>query len=526
MQKQFAVTVWLSALVCVCLQGKAQLPDSVAMTVGGKPVPLSEFVYIAHKNNGVDLSDEKSLKEYVELFKNFKLKITDAERRGLDTTAAFYDEFNGYKAQLIAGYLCDRQGEEAAARVVYDRGGEYAAVSHILIPFPSKRCVTQDTIAPYQRAMDIYKRIQSGEDFDTLGIALYKAQKGAVQYATIPCFLPLQQWKVFEDAVYSASVGQPTLPVRSAEGFHLIKVHFRRPTFGKIQAAYINIPCTMGSVTRSKEAVARLAAEAYDKAMGGEDFSSLVETYSADTLHKGVLPPFFPGDFVTPIEDAVCALEKPGDITPPVITETGAYLFKLIEKKGREAFNDAKAAIIDNMRKTEWNFVLYQTFDDYLKKEYKYVFHPEAYAELENLCDNYFPDSNDFPAHAKNMNKTLIELNGEAFPQKEFVYYIRKNPFSAKTYSKDFLKEVFALFVRDIATMFERRNLETKYPDMPHLIQEYRDGILLFELSNIMVWSHPLEEQDGLERQWLKELNDKYPVTINWTALKQLTRKQ
>jgi peptidyl-prolyl cis-trans isomerase SurA len=336
----------------------------------------------------------------------------------------------------------------------------------------------------------------------------------------------LQKLKAFEDAVYSASVGQPTLPVRSAEGFHLIKVHFRRPNFGKIQAAYINIPCTTGSVTRSKEAVARLAAEAYNKAIGGEDFSDLVETYSADTLHKGVLPPFFPGDFVTPIEDAVCALEKPGDITPPVITETGAYLFKLIEKKGRDSFNDAKAAIIDNMRKTEWNFVLYKAFDDYLKKEYNYVFHPEAYAELEKLCDNYFPDSNDFPAHAKDMNKTLIELNGEDFPQKEFVYYIRKNPFSAKTYSKDLLKEVFALFVRDIATMFERRNLETKHPDMPHLIQEYRDGILLFELSNIMVWSHPLEEQDGLERQWLKELNDKYPVTINWPALKKLTRKQ
>jgi peptidyl-prolyl cis-trans isomerase SurA len=74
--------------------------------------------------------------------------------------------------------------------------------------------------------------------------------------------------------------------------------------------------------------------------------------------------------------------------------------------------------------------------------------------------------------------------------------------------------------------MFERENLEIKYPEIPHLTQEYRDGILLFELSNEKIWSKPVEEQAALEAEWVKELNEKYPVTINSELLTKLIEQQ
>ena len=48
---------------------------------------------------------------------------------------------------------------------------------------------------------------------------------------------------------------------------------------------------------------------------------------------------------------------------------------------------------------------------------------------------------------------------------------------------------------------------------------EYRDGILLFEISNRRVWSKPMSEQKALDEAWIAELNEKYPVTINWEVL-------
>jgi peptidyl-prolyl cis-trans isomerase SurA len=524
--------------------GEAQtMPDSVIMTVGDKKVTLAEFMYIACKNNEIDFSDKESVDKYIEMFKNFKLKVLEAEKLGLATTSSFEQELEMYKAQLIAGYMSDKRGEEAAAKVIHDRESEYLELSQIMLPFAKEQCVTEDTVRIYERAMEICNRIiNEGENFDTLGIRLseisqskqkpltleYEANENdiPIRYEYIPLFLPMQKLKSFEDVAYSTLVGKVSMPVRTSEGFSLIKVHDRRPNFGYIQVAYINIPYTVDSITRSKETVQKLINEVYEKAFSGEDFATLVKSYSVDTIGDGVLPRYSPGQLLPLIENAVYKLSNPGDITPPLLSEQGAYIFKLIEKKERPSFDEDKDGLIADMSKTELNFELYKAFDDYLKKSYNYTFYPEAYSELEELCDIYFPTSDDFLSKVENMDKTLIIINGKNFPQKEFVYYMRRKPFSAKSYSKDFMKEIFGLFVRDITTACERENLEVKHPEIPHLTQEYRDGILLFELSNEKIWNQPIEKQAALEAAWLKELNGKYSITVNSKLLKKLTKKQ
>ena len=115
-------------IVWTCVSVKAQvLPDSIVMVVAEKQIPLSEFIYIAEKNGEVDLSDKKSVKNYVELFKNFKLKVAEAESLGYDKTSAFKDELEGYRAQLYNSYLSDKEAEEEAvrevgARIVIEKG--------------------------------------------------------------------------------------------------------------------------------------------------------------------------------------------------------------------------------------------------------------------------------------------------------------------------------------------------------------------------------------------------------------------
>ena len=59
------------------------------------------------------------------------------------------------------------------------------------------------------------------------------------------------------------------------------------------------------------------------------------------------------------------------------------------------------------------------------------------------------------------------------------------------------------LFIRDIVTTAERKNLETKHPEIPHLMPEYRDGILLFEVSNSRDLSKPSAQQKVLEAKWI-----------------------
>ena len=170
--------------------GAESLPDSVVMKVSDKSVSVAEFLYIAQKNAEVDLKNEKSVKQYVELFKNFKLKVAAAEQLGLDRKESFKNELEGYRAQLVSGYLSDKPAEEAAARVVYDRGNEILELSHILFRLPEKT-LSKDTVAVYQQAMAVYEQLQGGADLDQVGQELFAQDKEHVAYEHVRCFQPM-----------------------------------------------------------------------------------------------------------------------------------------------------------------------------------------------------------------------------------------------------------------------------------------------------------------------------------------------
>jgi peptidyl-prolyl cis-trans isomerase SurA len=525
----------IASLLCagfVCLAGKAQsLPDSVVMTVGNKVVPLPEFVFIAQKNNEADFSDPQQVREYVELFKNFKLKVVEAESMGIDTTETFKKELNTYLDQLKASYLSDKTGEETAAKVVYDRGNELLEFSYILFRMPRGNTLMKDTLTPYREAMAVYERLKKGEDLDAVGKALFEADKEEkrekVAYEYVPTLPPMQAFKALEKALYALPVGELSLPIRTSYGYFIAKVRSHKPNRGLVQAAHILIGFKADSITRSKEETLALAQEVYQKVQGGEDFAQLAGTYSNDTgsaSRGGVLRAFGQGEMVFPFEEAAFALTTPGEVSGLVETRFGYHIIKLIEKLPRSPFDTEKQSIMQAMAKSDYNFELYKSFDDRMRKEYEYVFYPDAYRELLELCNEEFPGDQSFYEKAKDMDKTLFTLQGHVFPQKEFAYYMANQPFSAKPYAPDFMQEVYDIFLRELTTSAEQKTLAQKHPEYAYLSQEYRDGILLFEISNREVWTKPMEEQPAIETKWVEELNKKYPVVINWDAINKLQK--
>src|ERR1035437_3892285 len=114
----------------------AQGSDPVLMTINNRPVLKSEFEYIYNKNNTNNSLDKKTLEEYVDLFVNFKLKVEEAKKQGIDTTASFINELSGYRSQLTKPYLTDSKADEALLQEAYNRSKEDVEVSHILIRVP------------------------------------------------------------------------------------------------------------------------------------------------------------------------------------------------------------------------------------------------------------------------------------------------------------------------------------------------------------------------------------------------------
>ena len=527
--KKIFVFVILGLNFCFANSKDKGKEDPVVMTIAGKEIPLSEFLFLAQKDSSVDLKDRKSLENYVTLFKNFKLKVAEAESQGIDKSRGFEEELTNYRAQLKASYLSDKDGEVKVMREVYEKNKELYSVSHIIFPLPSQT-VSKDTVAVYNVALDAYNRIRNGEDFTTVGQSLAAVENAGVIYEEIDYFYPLQSFKTFENAVYSLPAGAISTPVRTPLGFHLIRVNKIIKNPGKIQVAHILIvppPEDAGPADEMEKRFEERAKEAYEKAKSGEDFAELVKTYSMDistNTKGGIIPYFGLGEMVRPFEVAAFALNLPGEISEPALTRYGYHIIKLLNRKEVESFEEMERNIYTTMKQGEHNFELYRSFDEREKAKFGYVFYQEAYDELQRLCDDYFPTDTAFYRRAIQLTKPLMRLDTLTFPQDEFAEYLRKYPFSTKTYSGDFMDEVYRLFVRDVVSELSKRGLETRYPEFEHLVKEYHDGILLFEVSNRRIWDKPLEEQAALEQAWIRELNEKFPVEINWQVLKNIKK--
>ena len=127
----------LSALVmCVSMLALAQ-EDQVLMTIAGKPIMVSEFMYIYQKNNQETSLEKKTMEEYLDLFINFKLKVAEAHAQGVDTTAAFKKELAGYRAQATPKYMQDNVAIDSLVTLSYNRMANIRRAAHIAIQCPA-----------------------------------------------------------------------------------------------------------------------------------------------------------------------------------------------------------------------------------------------------------------------------------------------------------------------------------------------------------------------------------------------------
>ncbi|MFA6924460.1 MAG: peptidylprolyl isomerase, partial [Bacteroidales bacterium] len=165
--KRFFLSVFTSVFfVIVFAQQKNN--DPVLLTIAGKPITKSEFmaVYLKNNNKGSDLKQE-SISDYLEMYINFRLKVKEAEELGYDTTKSFVSELNGYRKQLAQPYLADKEANDKLINEAYDRMKKKIRASHILINCISE-ALPKDTLAAYNKIMQIRERILKGEDFSTV----------------------------------------------------------------------------------------------------------------------------------------------------------------------------------------------------------------------------------------------------------------------------------------------------------------------------------------------------------------------
>lgn len=504
----------LKALPVLFLSGVlfAKGKDPVLMHINQKPVLKSEFEYIYNKNNSNNTLDKKSLDEYVDLFVNFKLKVEEAKSQGLDTTKAFINELAGYRTQLTKPYMTDSKVEEDVIKEAYERLKEDIEVSHILVRVDIN-AAPEDTLKAWNKINTVLKRLET-EDFNTVAKAESEDQSVTDNAGNIGWITGFRTVYPFENVAYSTPVGSISKPVRTAFGYHVIKVHNRRFSMGEILVSHIMRFTSQGEDAKNAQAKQQIDS-LYQVVKGGADFGEVASANSEDrgsAAKNGELPWFGIGRMVKEFETAAFALKEVGDISEPVQSAYGWHIIKLLDKKGLPSYDSKKAEIERLIKRDERASKGQQSFVNKLKKEYKLkTLKGEYTAEFSNLLKDRTLTDSAFLAEAAALKKPMLQFAKKKFTQADFFEYLKKNPGTSKVSPADIINEKLNAFIEKELIAYEDSQLENKYSDFRLLMQEYHDGILLFEVSNNEVWEKASKDTAGLA-SFFKKNKEKY----NW----------
>lgn len=501
---------FITLLLFVLITGNlfAVTPDPVLMTINKKPVLKSEFEYIYNKNNSNNSLDKKTLDEYVDLFVNFKLKVEEAETQGIDTTSAFINELSGYRSQLTKPYLTDQKVDEQLLQEAYNRMKEDVDVSHILIRIP-ENASPADTLKAWNEINAISKRLQK-EDFAKVAKDVSQDQSVEQNEGHIGWISAFRTVYPFETMAYNTPVGTISKPVRSAFGYHIVKVLNRRNSLGEVLVSHIMMFTSKDDPAMNATAKTRIDS-IYNRIIAGDDFGTLAAKYSMDkgsSVKNGELPWFGSGRMVLDFENAAFDLKKAGDISKPIQSPYGWHIVKLLDKKGIEPFDNIKDDIERKVKRDERAGFGKKTFVEKLKNDYKLEISKQGLQDFYNLANKIEMNDSLYLAKSSTLSGPLFSFADKKFSQKDFYEYIKTNNFDGKSFSAEKIKEKFDAFVDSKLLAYEDSQLENKYDEFRFLMQEYHDGILLFEVSNQEVWDKASKDTEGLEKYFKAHKTD------------------
>ena len=225
--------ILLFASLLMSMSAGAQSSDPVIMTVNGEPVLRSEFEYSYNKNNSEGVIDKKSVKEYVDLFINYKLKVCAALDAKYDTLKSYQEEFAQYRDQQVRPLLVTDDDMEAEARKIYDETVERIGpdglikTSHILLRV-EQQAPKEKWDEVRLRADSVLQALKDGADFADLAKRVSQDPGSARNGGQLPFVQRGQFVKEYEDAAFALQPGEMSGVVQSAFGYHIIKMDERK----------------------------------------------------------------------------------------------------------------------------------------------------------------------------------------------------------------------------------------------------------------------------------------------------------
>ncbi len=498
-----------------------QKKDPIILTIAGEEISKSEFERVFKKNNSKDSTyDKKAVEDYLQLYINYKLKVKEALELGMDTVKSFKEELGGYRKQLSQPYLVDKEVGENLLREAYERMKSDVRASHILIKC-DQNALPKDTIEAYNKAIKIRNELIKGSDFATSARKNSDDPSAKENGGDLGYFTAMQMVYPFESAAFTLKKDEVSMPIRTRFGYHIIKKTDFRAAQGEIKVAHIMVKAGVNiNMEDSIKAVQKIK-EIHAKLIAGDKFEDLARQYSEDqssAKNGGMLPAFGTGRMVAEFEQAAFALKNTGDISEPVKSSYGWHIIKLIEKKGIGTYEQVQADLKQKIQKDSRSELSKSSMIARIKTKYNFKENAKAKDEFMLTIDSTLSQGKWTADRASKLNGNLFTLGTKSFSQQDFANYLvdHQAKHEMNMAPKAMANNLYVEFVKENAIAYEETKLDSLYPDFRNLMQEYRDGILLFELTDQKVWSKAVKDTTGLQQFYQKnKMNYMWPDRVD-----------
>ena len=501
--KKLALIVIFTALVHNSVNAQMSVNDAL-FTVDDNPVYVDEFKRVYNKN--LDLVKDESQKDvdtYLDLFINYKLKLKEARALGLHEKSKYIKELASYRKQLAKNYLSDTEVTETLVKEAYDRTVHEIRASHILMRLPENAPLA-DTLNVYNKLMEARKEIIDGKEFESVAMQYSQDPSVSENGGDLGYFGGFRMVYDFENAAFKTKVGDVSKPFRTKFGYHIVKVMDKRKSLGKLTVAHIMVSIKKNQDSLQEQPEDRIN-DIYKKLQQGEDFKSLAKQFSEDKASAkkgGLLNKFGKGQLSSSqFEEAAFGLKEVGDITSPIKSDFGWHIIKLINKHPVSSFEEMKNELEAKIKRGSRSQLITNAFTNKLKKKYN--------LKINQATINYFAGilTDDFYSRSWKLpdlfdgEKVMATIGTLPVKYAEFGKFLASSQrkMNTKKPFKDIVKEAYDEFLGKQVLSYYENNLEAENEDFKIIVEEYRDGLLLFDLMESQVWNAAKNDTLGLQ---------------------------
>jgi peptidyl-prolyl cis-trans isomerase SurA len=468
---------------------------------GPKTVSREEFIRNFSKNNNPATNREAALKENLDLYIRYKLKVQAAYDMHYDSLPNQKEDLRGFRRQIESNYMDEKETFNKLVDEAFARQQKDLRLSHIIIPF-DKNVKPADTAAAWAKINEAYKKLKAGEDFGKVA-KQYSADpdvstnNGDLGYITV-FSLPYEM----ETVAYGTPAGKYSAPFKSSVGYHIFKNIGERKALGKMKAAQILLAYTPGASEAEKKAVEAKIRDLYSQLQKGEAFENLARAHSSDYLsaqYGGVLPDFGVGKYDAVFENAVYSLAKDGDYSQPFST---AFGWHIVKRMGQVPVNsnrsDAEAMrqLTEQVRTNSRAEISKDAFAQQIIKRTGYKAAPLDKQKLFALTRTEISGvpTNDAMLNANTLLHTIGTQKVTVGNYWQFAKDVRSTGAAGGDDAEKLLKD----YVKATAMEYYRNHLEEYNTEFKNQLTEFKDGNLLFEAMEKNVWNKAGQDSAGL----------------------------